>query len=281
MKTMILDIQGKEKQEIELPKEFESVVRKDIVKRFLDAKRKILMQQYRVAKDAGMKYSASGKLKHRRHKWKTTYGRGISRVPRKIMWRRGTQFFWIGATVSGTRGGRKAHAPQLRNLKRKINKKEAQIAFNSSLAATADKKYVLEKYSTIEKIDKNLPIVIDSKILSLKTKEFYNKIEKILGELYNIAIKKKKIRAGKGTMRDRKYKRSAGMLLVIGDKEEKKVKGIDIKKVSDLSIFDLAEGGLGRLTIYTEQAINDLKQKPEKMKIKEKTNQKIKGDEEK
>jgi len=270
MKAEILDIQGKKKADIELPIFFGRTIRKDIVKKFLDAKRRILMQQYRIGKDAGMKYSASGKLKHRRHKWKSTYGRGISRVPRKIMWRRGTQFFWIGATVSGTRGGRKAHAPQLKNLKRKINKKEAQIAFESALAATGDKKYILDKYSTIEKIEKNVPIIIDGKILSLKTKEFYNKIEKILGELYQIAIKKKKVRAGRGKMRDRKYKKSAGMLLVIGDEENAKISGIDIRKVSDLTIFDLAEGGLGRLTVYTEQAINNLKNPRKKMKEEKK-----------
>lgn len=263
MKTNVLTTTGKGK-EIELPENFESAIREDIVKKFLVAKNLEKMQQYTNTPFAGMKYSASGIVKHARHKWKTSYGRGQARVPRKIMWRRGTQFFWIGATVSGTRGGRQAHPPKIKNLFRKINKKEAKMAFNSALAATANKEKMLKKYSTIEDIKINLPVVIDSKMLELKTKQFYQELGKILGNLHEIAIQKKQIRAGKGKMRNRKYKKTAGLLLVIGNNEKKKIQGYDVRNVKNLSVMDLAKGGLGRLVVYTEEAINDLKNKETK-----------------
>jgi len=45
-------------------------------------------------------------------------------------------------------------------------------------------------------------------------------------------------------------------LLVIGKDEEKKISGINVAKVNELSIGDLWP--LGRLTIYTETAVKDL-----------------------
>ena len=88
-------------------------------------------------------------------------------------------------------------------------------------------------------------------------------MKKILGNLWEIAIQKRTVRAGKGKMRDRKYKKTSGMLLVIGDKENIKINGIDISKVSELNIFDLAKGGLGRLTVYTEEAIKQFEKEEE------------------
>ena len=32
---------------------------------------------------AGMKYSASGIIRHKRHSWKAGYGKGIARTPKK------------------------------------------------------------------------------------------------------------------------------------------------------------------------------------------------------
>jgi large subunit ribosomal protein L4e len=78
-----------------------------------------------------------------------------------------------------------------------------------------------------------------------------------LGELYGIAIQKKQIRAGKGKLRGRKYKKNAGALLIIGNEENKKIQGIDILKTRELRVRDLADGG-ARVAIFTENAIKDL-----------------------
>ena len=61
-----------------------------------------------------------------------------------------------------------------------------------------------------------------------------------------------------GKMRGRKYKSNAGVLVVVGKKEKIKTNAFETKNVGELSVVDLAKGGAGRLTIYTENAINEL-----------------------
>jgi len=259
MKTKILTIDGKSEGEINLPKCFSADVREDIVAKILEVKKR--QQPYGPSPVAGNQQSASGKWVHRRHVWKSQYGRGWSRIPRKIFSRRGTQFNQEGAVVPNTRGGRRAHPPKPISMinTKKINKKELQISLESALSATADKKFVERKYKRIDKLDKDLPFVVDSKLIELKTKEFIRNIKKILGDkLFEISRKKKSIRAGKGKLRGRKYKKNAGALIVIGKDEKLKTKQFDVINVKNLSVNDLAKGGLGRLVIYTEEAIKFL-----------------------
>ena len=265
MKIKLLDIKGTEKGSIDLPKEFSAPVREDIVAKVLEAKKK--QQPYAPSPVAGKQHSAKGKLVHRRHVWRSGYGRGASRVPRKIFSQRGSHFNWEAAEVPQARGGMRAHPPKVAHFLKvlKINKKEMKIAFASALSATANEKYVLEKYSSIDKVDAKIPLVI-SISGKLKVKDLLAGLNKILGkDLYNVAIKKKSIRAGKGTMRGRKYKSNAGMLLVVGDKEDVKTKMFEVKTVNELGVADLAKGGLGRLTIYTEKAVADLGKKLNKV----------------
>jgi large subunit ribosomal protein L4e len=84
-------------------------------------------------------------------------------------------------------------------------------------------------------------------------------LKKILGEkLFDIAISKKSVRNGKGKMRGRKYKKTAGLLLVTGENESIKTKSVETKNVQNLSVTDLAKGSPGRLVLYTEAAIKFL-----------------------
>lgn len=259
MKTKILTIDGKSKGEINLPKIFSAPIREDVVQKVLEIKK--TKQPYGNMPEAGNQYSASGSLVHRRHVWKSQYGRGMSRVPRKTMTRKGSQFRWEGATSPNTRGGRRAHPPKPVSMinTKKINKKELKIAFESALSATADKKTIEKKYERIKKIDREIPLVVESKFVGLKTKEMLRSLKKILGEtLFEIALKKKKIRAGKGKLRGRKYKSNAGVLVVVGEKENLKTGAFDVANVKTLGVENLAKGGVGRLTIYTEDAIKFL-----------------------
>lgn len=258
MKTNLILIDGKKGKEIEVPDFFRDRVREDVIGKILLIERK--GQPYGVFWRAGKQNSASGIMSHMRHKWKTQYGHGISRVPRKIMWRRGDQFYWIGAEVAGVRGGRRAHPHKIDLAGKKINKKEYLLALKSALAATASEESIKKKYSSLEnkKIDLALPLVVESKIINLKAKEFFSSLKNILGELYEIAIPKKSIRAGKSDKRNRKYKKNAGMILIIGKDESAKISGIDVKKTNELNVIDVASGNPGRLAIFTENAIQDL-----------------------
>jgi large subunit ribosomal protein L4e len=263
MKSKVLDTNGKEKGSIELPKFFSEFVREDIVAKVLEAKK--MKQPYSPSPVAGKQNSASGNIQHTRNVWKTMQGKGISRVPRKIMSRRGSQFNWVGAEIPNARGGRRAHPPKIESMinTKKINKRELELAFKSALSATANEKLVSKKYQRLNgKKLSGLPFVVESKLLSLKVKELVLSLEKILGkDLFEVALKKRKVRSGIGKLRGRKYKKNAGLLLVIGEKEKIKTNVIDVRMVKNLNVTDLAAGGVGRLTLYTEQAVKELGEK--------------------
>jgi len=255
MKAELYDFKGTKKKEIELPNIFDTKVREDIVSKYYEASKFAEIHPYAPFKEAGKRHSASGTISHRRHEWKGHYGKGISRTPRKTMWRRGTQFMWIGAEVASTRGGRRAHPPKLNKRPRKINKKELNIALNSAFAATAHESYIKKRYSTFSKSNHKFPIVIES-LNNIKTKDMIHFLKLVFGEALNLVLKQKSVRAGKGKSRGRKYKSNAGILLIKSNSETIKMKGIDIKSLNEIKISDLYP--LGRLTIYTEKALQEL-----------------------
>jgi len=84
-------------------------------------------------------------------------------------------------------------------------------------------------------------------------------------------IKEKKVRAGKGKRRGRKYKRKVGPLIVISEdkgivKAAKNLPGVDVCFVENLNVELLAPGGQpGRLTIWSNSAIEKLKEKYKKL----------------
>lgn len=260
MKAEILDINGKKQKEISLPKFFSEKIRYDVILKVLETKKH--KQPHSPSPVGGKQHSASGKIHHLRHVWKNSYGKGISRIPRKIMSRRGAQFNWVGAEIPSTVGGRRAHPPKILSMinTKKINKKEILMALKSSISATANKKQIIRKYANIEEKQlKTLPIIVDSKITKLKTKELISSLKKILGkDLFDISIKTRSIRPGKGKARGRKYKSNAGALIVIGKDEKIKTGAFDIASANSVGVNNLAKGGPGRLTIYTETAIKEL-----------------------
>lgn len=260
MKSKVLDIQGKEKKSIELPKAFSAKIREDIVAKVLEAQKK--RHPYSPSPVAGKQHSAKGKIVHRRHVWRSGYGRGQSRVPRKIFSQKGSSFNWEAAEVPQARGGMRTHPPKVEHFLKelKINKKEIKIAFESALSATADKEKVTKRYSSLNgKKVENAPFVVESQILELKTKQLLESIKKILGDyLFELAVQKKSVRSGKGKMRGRKYKTNSGMLVIIGKDEKLRVNVFDVVPANALNVADLARGGLGRLTLYTENSIKEL-----------------------
>ena len=160
---------------------------------------------------------------------------------------------WIGAEVTMARGGRRAHGPVLIKRPKKINKTELILALHSALGATFNESLIAKRYSSLETSMKS--VVVESKLDNLKSKDLLAMIQKIFSG-YNFALKEKQIRAGKGKTRNRRYKSNQGILFVKANDEKIKAKGIDIISAKDLSIVDVYP--LGRLTIYTEKALNEL-----------------------
>lgn len=256
----LYNTQGTESKTISLPKQFEEEINADLIKRAVFVIQNGNRNKYGILKGAGMRSSA--KLSRRRKKYRGGYGKSMSRVPRKILWRRGTQFGMEGAVVSGMKGGRKAHAPKKeKNFEIKINKKERRKAIRSALSATIIENLVSSKH----KVPKAFPLIIENKLESFdKTKQIKDLLLKLgfENEMTRLAIKK--VRAGRGKSRNRKYKTRTGPLIVVSkdcslEKAAKNLQGFEISQVHKLNAELLAPGAVpGRLIIWSEDAISRL-----------------------
>lgn len=263
MKLNILNINGEKKGEKELPKQFQEGLRLDIIKRAVFALFSKRRRTYGTKPEAGKRPSV--RLSKRRRKYRGSYGHGISRVPRKIHSRSGTRFNWTAAFAPGTVGGRRAHPPKSeRKFKEKINRKERKRAIRSALAAILDKTLATPRG---HKFPQDYPFILADEFESLKkTKEVRQAFEKLkLNEELNRATQKK-IRAGKGKMRNRKYRTKRGPLVVVGHTcplmKSSKNLNVDVVDVRSLNTELLAPGTVpGRLTLFTENAIDILKEK--------------------
>jgi len=261
MKLPIYDQKNAKTGEQELPSQFSEPFRPDLIKKAVLTLQNNARQKYGAKPEAGKRHSAE--LSRRRRKYRGSYGHGISRDTRKIMTRRGTRFYWVGAVSPHTRGGRRAHPPKSeKNWKQKINKKENCKAIRSALAATLNKEIVTERG---HHLPKEYPFILDNNVEKIsKTKEFQIVLQKLnfQEELNRSLIKK--IRAGLGKLRGRKYRRKKGLLIVVGEecpllKSSQNIPGLDIVKVNQLNAELLAPGTIpGRITLYTANAIKKL-----------------------
>ncbi len=261
MKLKILTKEGTEKGSQDLPNQFSETVRPDIIKRAVLSLQSIRRQKYGANPEAGMRSSSI--LSKRRRKYRGMYGHGISRTPRKIMSSRGTQFNWVGAFAPNTVGGRRAHPPKAeKGWAQKINKKERRMAIRSALAATVNKELVAERGHIVPD---NYPFVLESGLESLdKTKQVVDALKKLGFEKELERSSKKRIRAGRGKLRGRKYKKSIGPLIVISkecklEKAAKNIPGVKVVKINALNAELLAPGAVaGRVTLYTQAALERL-----------------------
>ncbi len=258
-KLPILDLDGKKVGDLELPDVFNEIVRPDLIKRAVLAVQSHERQPYGAFEDAGKRPSA--KLYKRRRVFRTSYGYGISRVPRKILSRNGSQFYWQGAFIPGTVGGRRAHPPKAFKVwDLKINKQERKKAIRSALSACIVKEIVAKK----QRVPDAYPFVIVDDFESLsKTKDVLNVLKKLGFNDELDRIKESKIRAGKGKTRGRRYKKKVGPLVVTSKKSSvmKAVKnlGLEAVEVHSLNAALLAPGAEpGRVVIFTKSAVEEI-----------------------
>ncbi|MEM3126762.1 MAG: 50S ribosomal protein L4 [Candidatus Woesearchaeota archaeon] len=261
MKVPIKDSKNNEKGKKDLPRQFDEQIRTDLIKRavlsFMSKKR----QPYGTDPLAGKR--ASAWISKRRKDYKTSYGHGISRSPRKILSRSGSQFNWVGAFAPNTVGGRRAHPPKANKIwEEKINSKEKKKALRSALAATISKE-IVRAHGHI--VPEDYPFVISNEFEQMKKAKEVVLALKTLGLTQELLrCRQKIVRAGKGKARNRPYKRKVGLLLVVSEKSSlinigKNIPGIDIVSVKTLNAKDLAPGAVpGRLTLFTENAIDTI-----------------------
>lgn len=264
MELQVLDQTNKKTGTIKVPAQFEEQVRPGLINRAVRAMRSHERQPYGAKKDAGLRQSAE--LSRQRRDYRGSYGVGISRVPRKIMSRRGTRMGWIAAIVPGVVGGRRAHPPKAEKIwAEKINKKERRKAIRSAMAATLLKELVKKRG---HKVPDHYPFALDSTAEELtKTKDVHKALS-TLGLQDDLARSEQKtIRAGKGKSRSRPYKKRKGPLVVVsGDcpllRGARNIPGVDVVAVDKINAKLLAPGGdPARLTVFTKKALETIEQK--------------------
>jgi large subunit ribosomal protein L4e len=261
MELDIIGVDSKVVGKISLPEQFEEPVRLDLISRAVLSMMSNNRQPYGADPRAGKKHSAD--LSKRRRKYRGSYGKGIARIPRKIHTRRGLQFNWTGAFAPMTVGGRRAHPPKAGKVwSRKLNDKERRKSLRSAIAASVDKSVVLQRG---HKAPESFPFIISDDFENIdKTKSVHAALSSLglADELGRASVRR--VRAGKGKMRGRKYKRSVGPLIVVGDdcavlRSARNIPGVDVVEVSKLNACLLAPGcHPGRLALFTKNAVDKL-----------------------
>ena len=254
MKVQVLSLEGQPLEEIELPPTFETELRPDVIKRAVLAAQTARLQPWGADEMAGKRTSAE------------TWGKGfgVSRVRRV----KGTRSpaAGMGAFSPHTVGGRRAHPPKVgRVLRERINRKERRLAIRSAIASTKEKRLVASRCHIIDKITE-LPLVVSDELEGInKTGEIKGVLHKLglWGDIERV-IRSKRVRAGRGKMRGRKYRQAVGPLIVVGEDKgisrgARNIPGLETVRVKDLNAELLAPGGVpGRLTLWTKGAIQKL-----------------------
>ena len=255
MKAVLVGMDGKKGKEVPLPKQFSEEFRPDLIKKAVLIQQSHAIQAYGTNPDAGKR--ASEFITKRRKHYKTTYGRGQSRTPRKILSRRGMNFYYVGAFAPNTVGGRIAHPSKAEKIwALKMNVQERRKAIRSAIAATMNPSLVQKRGHTTDSL------VVEHSIEELKkAKEVYTFLTHagFKKELERISVKK--IRAGKGKGRGRPYRKKKGPLFVVSKNcplltAARNLQGIDVCTVKDLNAELLAPGtNAGRLTLWSNKAL--------------------------
>ena len=245
-KTNVYAVNGDVASQVDVPAVFSTPYRPDIIKKAVLAAAANKRQPYGPSKGAGMRHSVSTWGK----------GRGVARVQRIAAGRMATE-------SPNNVSGRRAHPPvPERNWSIKVNQKERALARKSAIAATGCADCVKARG---HQFDDNVtfPIVVADEVQDIKTTAEVSAFLQKIGLGYDLDRAKdgRKIRAGRGKMRNRKYRTPVSVLIVVSGREApvfesaSNLPGVQIEEVSSLSAAILAPGGdAGRLTVYTESA---------------------------
>ena len=243
MQVKVINKSGKKGAEISVPDIFSEPYRPDVIKKAVLAAQANRLQQYGPDRTAGTLSSA--------HSWGS--GRGAAHVPRL---KNGSR----AAVVPQAKGGRSAHGPNPHRIyTEKINDKERLLAIRSAVAATNNPELVKARGY---KYEGPFPVVVDDEIQTMtKTKEVIEMLNAMGFEADLIRAAEKKVRAGKGKMRGRYYRKKTGLLLVIAEDNgiglaARNIPGMTVATIDELSAEMLAPGThAGRLTLWTEGAM--------------------------
>ncbi len=247
MKAQVRTLDGAVAREIDLPVIFDEEYRPDLIKRAVLALQSTRYQPHGTNPFAGLRTSAVS--------WGS--GRGVAQVPRL---KNSSRVARIPQAV----GGRAAHPPKVEKvLERKINKQEKRKALRSAVAATINPDLVAARGHRFEGA---VPFVFEDAFEGItRTADVISALESagIYGDVER-SKQSRKVRAGRGKMRGRRYKQRKSLLIVTGDEPltaARNLAGVDAVSVAQLNTELLAPGTqAGRLTVWTERAVQKLEE---------------------
>jgi large subunit ribosomal protein L4e len=254
MKVHVYSLEGKPVEEIELPAIFDEQFRPDIIRRAVLSAQTARLQPWGADWMAGKRTSAETWGK----------GHGVSRVRRV----KGSRYpaAGLGAFAPFTVGGRRAHPPKAEKvLRERINKKERRLAIRSAITATKEKKLIGLRGHVVDNVVE-LPLIVNDGIGEVRKASQVRGVLQKLGLWNDIerVVKSRRVRAGRGKMRGRRYRQVVGPLIVVGEDGGLKLgarslPGVEVVNVRNLNAEHLAPGGVpGRLTVWTKGAIQKL-----------------------
>jgi large subunit ribosomal protein L4e len=248
MKAQVKTIEGGVARDIDLPVMFREEYRPDLIRKAVLALQSTRRQPHGTYPYAGICSSAVG--------WGS--GRGASHVPRI---RNGSR----AAKVPQAKGGREAHPPVVAKvLVKQINQKEKQKAFRSAVAASIQEDLIRSRGHLF---DGKVPVVFEDKFETLNRTQDVITALAAAGVFQDVerAKESRKVRAGRGKMRGRRYKQRKSLLIVTADtplRSARNLAGVDAVTVDQLNVEHLAPGmQAGRLTVWTESALTRLEGK--------------------
>lgn len=257
----IYDLSGKPAGEIKLPAVFSTPYRPDVIQRAVLAMQSQRRQPYGADVLAGKRTSAH--YHGNRHYRFTMMNREMSRLPRIHGRAAGWMAFRARFTPHAVKG-REAHPPMVEKVwAQKVNKKEYRLAIASGLAASLNRELLKLRGHRSES-----PVVLADDFENMrKAKE----VEALFGKIGISAelerCREKKVRAGRGKMRGRRYQKKKGVLVITAEdcsaiKACRNLPGVDATTVEGLSVEHLAPGcQAGRLIVMTKSAVAALGKK--------------------
>lgn len=243
---------GKAVAQTAIPSALLAPIRLDIVKYVHTNVNKNHRQPYAVKWDAGEQTSAES--------WGT--GRAVARIPRVPGG--GTHRSGQAAFGNMCRGGR-MYAPTKtwRRWHRKVSVDQKRYAIVSALAASAVPALVMARGHAIDNVPE-VPLVVATNAIKdlTKTKQAIALL-KSLGAHNDVdrVINSKRLRAGRGKSRGRRYVQKLGPLVIFNERSTltrafRNIPGVDLVSVTRLNLLKLAPGGhLGRFIVWTQDAI--------------------------
>ncbi len=258
----VYSLSGKALGKVKLPAVFNTEYRPDLIQRAVVALQSQKRQPYGTFERAGLGTSADY-FGRRRGGFRQTINRGMSRLPRE---KPGGGGLGKVRKVPQAVGGRKAHPPKAEKIfAKKINKKEYQYALKSSLAALTNKELAAQRGHKISKKIEQLPLIVEDKMEKLReTKKVLDTLTALGLEDELARAKVRKVRAGKGKMRGRKYKKRKSLLIIVNKDEGiikggENIPGVDVVTLNNLNVELLAPGTHpGRLSLWSKSALENV-----------------------